>query len=91
MNFQYERNQIFLDSPEGETIAKVTFPTVTEGVVEIDHTFVDDSLRGQGVAGKLMEAVSCQLREDGRKAHLTCPFAQKWFESHPEHSDLLAP
>ena len=51
MEFQSEDHRIFAKDQEGHVIAEVTFPEVSEGTAVIDHTFVDDSLRGQGVAG----------------------------------------
>ena len=47
MEFIYRENEIALESPEGKTLARVTFPALDAETVEIDHTFVDDSLRGQ--------------------------------------------
>lgn len=35
---------------EGQLLAEATFPEFAPGVVNIDHTFVDEALRGQGVA-----------------------------------------
>lgn len=49
MEFQHERERIFALDEQGKLVAEVTFP-VSEGVADIDHTFVDQSLRGQGVA-----------------------------------------
>lgn len=74
----------------GNALAKVTFPDVDEGVVEIDHTFVDESLRGQGVASMLLKAAAQELRETGRRVRPTCSYAVSWFERHPEQQDLLA-
>ena len=55
MNFIHESNKIYLNDENNHMIAVVTFPKEAEGVVNIDHTYVDASLRGQGVAGRLME------------------------------------
>lgn len=89
MDFIYREHEIVLESPEGRQLACVTFPAVDTKTVEIDHTFVDDSLRGQGIAGQLMEAAAAVLRERGLQAVLTCPYAVKWFEKHPEHAELV--
>lgn len=88
MEFQHEDGRIFALDPSGRLLAEVTFPS-RGGVAVIDHTFVDDSLRGQGVAGQLILAAVQQIRAAGLKAHPTCPYAVKWFSSHPEQSDLL--
>lgn len=89
MNFQQTDGRIWLDNEEGRLVAEITFPEVRPGVADIDHTFVDPSLRGQGAAGKLVQAAADQLRQRGMKAQLTCPYAKKWFGEHPEQSDLL--
>ncbi len=89
MNFTYNPNQIALFHSDSNLLAEVIFPEVDQNTVNINHTFVDDSLRGQGVAGQLMEAVAEQLRSQGKKAILTCSYAVKWFEKHPEYNDVV--
>lgn len=88
MEFTHEPNKISLIENE-KTLAKVTFPNIDSDTVDIDHTFVDNSLRGQGVADKLLESVAAELNSQNKKAVLTCSYAVKWFEKHPEHSNLL--
>ena len=89
MEFTQETGRIFARSDSGRLLAEVTFPE-QDGVAVINHTFVDDSLRGQGVAGQLLQAVADTLRRQGRKARPTCTYAVHWFETHPEQRDLLA-
>ena len=88
MKFQQEPGRIFAQNQDGELLAEVTFPE-HNGVAVINHTFVDDSLRGQGVAGKLLQAVADTLRQQGHKATPTCSYAVHWFATHPEQQDLL--
>lgn len=90
MDFQKEPGRIWLAGTRGQTIAEVLFPEEENGIVNITHTFVDDSLRGQGVAGQLMDAVAAYLRREGKKARLTCSYAVRWFPAHPEFHDVLA-
>ncbi|GHU66855.1 N-acetyltransferase [Clostridia bacterium] len=89
MEFTKEPNWIYAENTMGNIIAEVTFPNYTPGVVAINHTFVDDSLRGQGIAGKLMEECYAVLKADGRKAKLICPYAVKWYREHPEKNDIV--
>ena len=89
MNFIHEQNKIYLNDDNNHMIAVVTFPKEKENVVNIDHTYVDNSLRGQGIAGKLMEETVAQLRENNLKARASCSYASKWFEEHPECADVL--
>ena len=90
MDFQEVNGRIWAENAEGRLVAEITFPETRPGVADIDHTFVDPSLRGQGAAAKLAEAAAAQLRRRGMKAVLTCSYAQKWFGDHPEQGDLLA-
>ena len=74
MNFTHKENEIILFSQEGSLLARITFPYIGEdkNVVEINHTFVDTSLRGQGIAGKLMNAVIDELgkQKSESRSHL---------------------
>ena len=88
MNFITESDRIYLNDENGKLIAEVTFP-VCDGVATIDHTFVDDSLRGQGVAGKLLELAIESIEKQGLKVTPVCSYARVWFDKHPEKSDLL--
>ena len=63
MEFKYDKNRIWLANEDGDAIAFVDFPEFEPGKVEVTHTVVDPSLRGQGVAGKLMEALAIFLIE----------------------------
>lgn len=88
MNFTYEDNRIFLSDENGKAVAEVNFPNISDTVVNINHTFVDDSLRGQGVAGELLEAVAVKLRQENKKAYPTCSYAIKWFEKNQDYRDI---
>lgn len=89
LKLQTSPNRIWAEDGDHQTIAEVTFSSLDANTVNIDHTFVDDSLRGQGVAGKLMVAVGDYLRAHGKKARLTCSYAVKWFPEHQEYEDIL--
>lgn len=89
MEFVKRDYEIFYENESGEKKAEVTFPAVDENTVDICHTFVDSSLRGTGMAGKLMEEAARQIREQGKKAVLTCSYAVKWFEKHEEYQDIV--
>ena len=90
MDFQREQHRIFAVNENGTVIAEITFPEREKGVYVIDHTFVDESLRGGGVAGQLLAEAAKELRAQGLKARPTCSYAARWFEKHPEEKDLLA-
>ena len=90
MDFTIEENRIYLNDENMNLVAEVTFPYINDSTVEINHTYVDDRLRGQGIAGELLEAATKQLKERNLKAVPTCSYALNWFNKHPECKDLLA-
>ena len=65
----------------------MTFPA-ENGVATITHTFVDDSLRGQGVASQILAEAAEQIRASGLRMNATCHVAAKWIAKHTEFSDL---
>ena len=87
MNFITEKDRIYAKDPSGNIIAEVTFPT-KDGVSTIDHTFVDPSLRDQGIAVKLVKLAADKILAEGNKIAATCPYAVTWFQRHPEY-DLV--
>lgn len=90
MEFLYEPGRIYLRNEAGKTIAEVLFSAEGNETVNITHTFVDESLRGQGVAGKLMQAAANRLRAEHKTARLTCSYAIQWFARHPEYADVTS-
>jgi hypothetical protein len=90
MLFQREPHRIFAHDKSGTLIAEITFPINPDGIIDIEHTFVDSSLRGQGVADQLMCAALAEIRKTGSKVTLSCDYAKRWFKKHPDQSDILA-
>lgn len=88
MKFEREPGRIFAVDARGELLCEVTFPS-SDGTATINRTYVSEVLRGQGVAGQLMEAAVRQIEEQGMQAEPVCSYAVKWFENHPEKRTLL--
>lgn len=84
MDFQREQHRIFAVNENGTVIAEITFPEREKGVYVIDHTFVDESLRGQGVAKVLMEMAIAQIKEQKGKVEATCSYAQRFLEKYQQ-------
>ena len=82
MDFIKEQNRIYAENNQKKAIAEVTFYEIEDGVYNIDHTFVDEDLRGEGIGSKLVEEAVDFIKSKGCKAKATCPFATKWMEKH---------
>lgn len=87
MQFEFKPG-CFYKEKEGKVTAKVTF-TTKNGVMAINHTFVDESLRGRGIAGKLMLAVVDYAQTNDLQIKPVCSYSQAFFERRPEYDDLL--
>ena len=79
---EFETDRILQKDETGRVIAEITFPETSPGVFVIDHTFVDESLRGQGVASKLVQAAVDEIKKRGGKVEATCSYAKKWLSEH---------
>lgn len=55
----------------------------------LDHTFVPDSLRGQGIAAIIVEAALDAAREAGWKVVPECSYIEVYIRRHPQYADLL--
>ena len=89
MDFKENSEKIWLENEEGKVVAYVEFPEIN-GVANVMHTVVDKSLRGQGIAGKLLTALVEKMEKEGRKIELTCSYAIDWLEKNKGHENVLA-
>ena len=78
----------FLILQDGQRLAKLTY-TVAGTRVILDHTEVDDALRGTGAGKKLVAAAVDWARKEHRQLLPLCPFARSVFERTPEFRDVL--
>ena len=78
MLFYEESGRIYAENENGKVIAEIVFPEVRSGVCEIMHTYVDASLRGRGIAGKLMTLAVAAIEREGKTVTASCSYAVKW-------------
>lgn len=85
---EHGRKGAFYIEEEGEWIAELTY-FKTGDKMTIDHTEVDEKLRGEGVGEDMVRAAVEYARENGLKINPVCPFAKEVIESTPEFQDVL--
>lgn len=93
MNIQYEehgKRGAFYIEQDGEWIAEMTYVRSGENEITIDHTEIDESLRGQGIGYDLIEEAVKFARAETLKIKATCPFAKKVLERSEEYDDVKA-
>jgi hypothetical protein len=91
MDWKYENGRIYSTSENGELMCETTFIRKENGEMNIDHTYVNPVLRGQSVAGKMMEVVAEYFRKEGIKTSATCSYANVWLKRHEkQYQDILS-
>jgi predicted GNAT family acetyltransferase len=91
MNWKFEDKRIYSIDEKGELMAETTFVFKENGEVNIDHTYVNPVLRGQGIAGKMMKVVAEYLRGKVLKVTASCSYAKTWLKRHEElYSDIIS-
>lgn len=92
MEFQFTETPKphFFYEQDGEVLAKITYDVVDNDVFAVDHTFVSEKLRGQGVAKQLLEAVVEKAQKEGKKIKPICSYVVTAFKRNPEYQKLEA-
>lgn len=91
MDWIYEKERIYSVNEKNELMAETTFVFNGNGEVDIDHTYVNPVLRGQGTAGKMMEVAADFLLKKGLKATATCSYANAWLKKRKDlYSDIMS-
>ena len=71
--------------------AELAYTRPAEGLIDFTHTFVDEALRGQGVAQELARAALAFARESHLRVKTSCAFMAGFVQRHrAEYADLLA-
>ena len=83
MNFTTEKNRIYYEA-DGKLLAEITFIDSDENSMTINHTFVDDSLRGQGIASQLVQAAVNEIEKQKKHVKASCSYAVNWLAKHPD-------
>ena len=86
--FTTESSRIYMTNDEGTLTAEITFHESSQGIFVIDHTFVDSSLRGQGIASQLVQAALNEIESRNGKITATCSYAAKWLKEHGYENTL---
>ncbi|MFT7084532.1 MAG: putative GNAT family acetyltransferase [Vicingaceae bacterium] len=76
-------------SENGIRLAEMTYSIASSELIIIDHTAVDDSLKGQEVGKKLLFAIVKRARKENFKILPLCPFAKAVFFKNESIKDVL--
>ncbi len=78
----------FFVEEDGQRLAEMTYTMAGPDKMIIDHTEVNDVLRGKNVGYQLVHAAVQQAQEQGFKIMPLCPFAHSVFKKKPEFKEV---
>lgn len=91
MEFQLQQlagNQFaYIYEQEGEKLAEITWQQNGQ-VMVMDHTYVSDKLRGQGVAKELLDQAAAYAREHDYNMDAVCSYVVAAFEKSNAYDDV---
>ena len=76
-NYITEENRIYLPDENGNILAEIDFEKIDDSSYNIKRTFVDDSLRWQGIGSELVEKAMNYLISKWYKVSATCSYVKK--------------
>ena len=86
--FKEGPNRFYLVDENNNLNAEITYTNASDGIYIIDHTFVEPSHQGKGIAKKLVLAVVQKARSENKKIVPLCPFANAEFERNIQYQDV---
>ena len=80
-------HRFVIETEAGE--AELTLAKVKTDVFNANHTYTPRALRGQGVAGKLYDAMVADAKTEGYKIIPGCPYIEVKFKRHPKDREAV--
>ena len=77
MNYRIFDNRIeYIEN--GEILGEINFEEIKKGIFDINHTFVNEKLRGKGIGKKLVELAKKEIEKRNGKILASCSYAKKY-------------
>lgn len=89
MEYKEESSRIAAYDDNGQEVGEATWSQAGDSII-LDHTFVNPSLRGQGVAAELVRRAVEVAKREGWTVVPLCPYAKKEFDRSPEYQKVQA-
>jgi uncharacterized protein len=86
---EHDGHGAFFIDRDGTRVAEMVFRRIDPRRVRITHTEVDPSLRGLGIARRLLDTAIAWARATETRFEVTCPYARRQFENDPSIGDVL--
>lgn len=84
-----ENRGVFFLPDDEDILAQIVYTVSSDNTMIIEHTEVDDELRGNNFGYELVHKTVDYARMHGMKVSPVCPFAKAVFDKKPEFGDVL--
>ncbi|WP_420578128.1 GNAT family N-acetyltransferase [Ekhidna sp.] len=88
-NQESETKGSYFVEVEGKKVGEMTYSIAGTDRIIIDHTEVDDSMRGAGLGKKMVVRAVEDARKKGISIVPLCPFARSVFDKNEVLKDVL--
>ena len=85
---QNNKGEFFI-AEQDQHLAEMTYSWAGDDKFIIDHTWVDNALRGQAVGRQLVDCAVAYARDKGVKILPLCPFAKSVFDKDESLHDVI--
>lgn len=82
-------NKFYVGENIENVLAEITFVPKGPDKIIIDHTYVSDSLKGQGIGQQLVKTVAEYARQENKKIIPLCSYAKRVMTKNEEYRDVL--
>ena len=82
------KNQKFYTEIGGKECT-LKYEKINEHLYNFKLMFVPKNLRGQGIAGRVMEYALGYIRKNMAKVKPTCSYVESYLYTHKEHTELI--
>ena len=89
MEIKEQKNAFYIGDSIGSAIAVITFQPKGEDAIVIDHTFVKEEYRKQGIAHSLVMKVADYARRENKKIVPQCSYAREMLTRDDRFEDIL--
>lgn len=87
--FEKEGTSFVLHNEKGDKIAEIHYEETGKNYVIANHTVVDESLRGQGIAEQLLDKLVEEMEKENKLIYATCSFVIWKFQENPDKYDHI--
>lgn len=90
MKIEKENGRHYIQDDSGKSIGEITYSENDANTITIEHTYVNENHRGEGVARKLVDSIVQEMKLEDKKIIPACKYAAAIFERVPSYKEQLA-